>query len=184
MKKSDRAFIKKHHNHIEYKYLPQLVYGGIDGSITTFAVVAGVIGASLSSSIVLILGFANLFADGFSMATSDYFSIKSENDLYSKKKKKKSPLKNALATFLAFLVVGFIPLLSFVIAYLSRNESLIRNQFLYSVILTGFALFIVGWFKGYITQKHKLKSALETLVIGSIAAGLAFGVGYGLSMII
>src|SRR3989338_10464878 len=95
-----------HLKHFEYKYLPQFVYGGIDGSITTFAVVAGVIGASLSSSIVLILGFANLFADGFSMATSDYFSIKSENDLYSKNKKKKSPLKNAFATFLAFLVVG------------------------------------------------------------------------------
>ena len=63
------------------KYLPEFVYGGIDGSVTTFAVVSAVMGASLSSSIVLILGFANLFADGFSMAVSDYLSVKSENDL-------------------------------------------------------------------------------------------------------
>ena len=39
-------------------YLPSFVYGGIDGAVTTFAVVAGVVGASLSSAIVLILGFA------------------------------------------------------------------------------------------------------------------------------
>ena len=52
---------------LEKRYLPEFVYGGIDGAVTTFAVVAGVIGASLSPAIVLILGFANLFADGFSM---------------------------------------------------------------------------------------------------------------------
>jgi len=57
---------------VERKYLSEFVYGGTDGAVTTFAVVAGVMGASLSSAIVLILGFANLFADGFSMAVSDY----------------------------------------------------------------------------------------------------------------
>ena len=51
----------------ERKYLSEFVYGGIDGIVTTFAVVAGAVGASLSSGIILILGFANLFADGFSM---------------------------------------------------------------------------------------------------------------------
>lgn len=50
-----------------WKYLPEFVYGGIDGSVTTFAVVAGAIGASLSNSVILILGFANLFADGVSI---------------------------------------------------------------------------------------------------------------------
>ena len=60
------------------KHLSDFVYGGIDGAVTTFAIVAGVAGAGLSSSIVLILGFANLFADGFSMATSNYLSTKSK----------------------------------------------------------------------------------------------------------
>ncbi len=69
------------------KYLPDFVYGGIDGSVTTFAVVAGVTGASLSPTIVLILGFANLFADGFSMAVSNYLSTKSKKEYAEKIRK-------------------------------------------------------------------------------------------------
>ena len=68
----------------KHSYLPEFVYGGIDGTITTFAVVSGVVGASLSSAIILILGFANLFADGFSMAVSNYLSTQSRNDLEKK----------------------------------------------------------------------------------------------------
>jgi vacuolar iron transporter family protein len=59
-------------------YLRDWVYGGIDGAVTTFAVVAGVVGAELSSSIVLILGLANVVADGFSMAASNYSGTKTE----------------------------------------------------------------------------------------------------------
>ncbi|PIZ74770.1 hypothetical protein COY07_00195 [Candidatus Peregrinibacteria bacterium CG_4_10_14_0_2_um_filter_43_11] len=59
-----------------YNWLSDFVYGGIDGSVTTFAVIAGVQGAALPISIILILGFANLFADGFSMATGKYLSDK------------------------------------------------------------------------------------------------------------
>jgi len=55
------------------RYLADFVYGGTDGAITTFAIVAGAMGASLSAVVILILGFANLFADGFSMAASNYF---------------------------------------------------------------------------------------------------------------
>ncbi|MBZ0163076.1 MAG: VIT1/CCC1 transporter family protein [Notoacmeibacter sp.] len=61
-------------------YLRDFVYGGIDGSITTFAVVAGVMGAALSPAIVLILGMANLVADGFSMAASNYSGTKTVID--------------------------------------------------------------------------------------------------------
>ncbi len=68
------------HRQAQGKYVKSMVYGGLDGIITTFAVVAGVAGASLSSSIVLILGFANLIADGLSMAIGDYLSTKAENE--------------------------------------------------------------------------------------------------------
>ncbi len=64
------------------EYLKSAIYGGLDGIITTFAVVAGVAGASLSSGIVLILGFANLFADGLSMAIGDFLSTKSEQEYH------------------------------------------------------------------------------------------------------
>jgi len=54
-----------------------MVYGGLDGIVTTFVVVSGVAGAQLSSNINLIMGMANLFADGFSMAVGAYLSTKS-----------------------------------------------------------------------------------------------------------
>lgn len=59
-------------------YLRDWVYGGIDGSVTTFAVVTGVGGADLSTRIILILGIANLLADGFSMAASNYLGTRTE----------------------------------------------------------------------------------------------------------
>lgn len=61
-------------------YLRDLIYGGIDGSVTTFAIVTGVVGARLSPTVILILGFANLVADGFSMAASNYLGTKAEHD--------------------------------------------------------------------------------------------------------
>lgn len=62
-----------------HSYLRDWVYGAIDGTITTFSVVAGVMGAELSAGIVLILGVANLFADGFSMAVSNYLGTRAED---------------------------------------------------------------------------------------------------------
>ncbi len=85
--KDIQASIKAHH-HRQIKaeeqhssagqYIKSLIYGGLDGIITTFAVVAGVAGAALSPGVVLILGFANLIADGLSMAIGDYLSTKAE----------------------------------------------------------------------------------------------------------
>lgn len=63
-----------------HSYLRDWVYGGIDGAVTTFAVVSGVAGAQLGARVVLILGVANLVADGFSMAASNYVGTKTERD--------------------------------------------------------------------------------------------------------
>jgi VIT1/CCC1 family predicted Fe2+/Mn2+ transporter len=65
-------------------YLRERVYGGIDGTVTTFAIVAGVTGGDLSARVVLILGLANVIADGFSMAAGDYSSTKTENEEYAR----------------------------------------------------------------------------------------------------
>ena len=62
------------------RYLRSVTYGGLDGIITTFAVVAGVAGAGLTTDIILILGFANLFADGLSMAVGDFLSSRAEGE--------------------------------------------------------------------------------------------------------
>ncbi len=77
-----------HEHNPSGRYIKSFVYGGLDGIITTFAVVAGVAGASLSASVVLILGFANLAADGISMAFGDYLSTKAEKEYRSSEKKK------------------------------------------------------------------------------------------------
>ncbi len=167
---------------MERRYLPEFVYGGIDGSVTTFAVVSGVVGAALSSSVILILGFANLFADGFSMAISNYLSTKSRNEL--SKKPEKDEKKTAVATFFSFLSIGFVPLLSFVLAAITKNPALIQNQFIYSIILTAIAFIVVGWFKGEITKRNKIKSSFETLIIGGIASLLAFFAGKLISSLV
>ncbi len=74
--------IKKRVSQVEHSYVRDWIYGGIDGTITTFAVVSGVTGAELSPMIVLILGFANLIADGFSMAASNFLGTRAEQDDY------------------------------------------------------------------------------------------------------
>jgi VIT1/CCC1 family predicted Fe2+/Mn2+ transporter len=65
-------------------YLRDWVYGGIDGTVTTFAIMAGVVGAELSAGVVLILGIANLLADGFSMAAANYSGTRAEVEEYEK----------------------------------------------------------------------------------------------------
>jgi vacuolar iron transporter family protein len=64
----------------KHNYLRDWIYGGIDGSVTTFAIVTGVVGANLSPAVILILGFANLLADGFSMAASNFLATRAEHD--------------------------------------------------------------------------------------------------------
>lgn len=68
------------HQQAHGQYIKSAVFGGLDGIVTTFAVVAGVAGAQLTAGIVLIMGFANLVADGLSMAIGDYLSSKSEQE--------------------------------------------------------------------------------------------------------
>ena len=65
-------------------YLRDWIYGGIDGVVTTFAVVAGVVGADLPSRVVLVLGLANLVADGFAMAAGNYTGTQAERDDYDR----------------------------------------------------------------------------------------------------
>lgn len=71
-------------------YLKDFIYGAIDGTVTTFAIVSGVVGAELSSGVILILGFANLLADGFSMAVSNYLGTKAEEELKEKAREEES----------------------------------------------------------------------------------------------
>ena len=75
------------HGHQMGSFIHDIVYGGNDGIVTTFAVVAGTMGADLPHGIIVILGLANLLADGISMGTGSYLSLKSERDQYFRLRK-------------------------------------------------------------------------------------------------
>jgi vacuolar iron transporter family protein len=220
--------------------IEDFVYGATDGAVTTFAVVAGVIGASLSPSIILILGFANLFADGFSMSIGNYLGGKTHReyiqnqrgkeeweidnlteqeeqeirDIYkekgfkeeileeivriitSKRKvwvelgliedKNRSPRDTAITTFIAFNLIGMIPLVPFILLYISGFSSVSSTStaFLYSIIFTAIAFFLIGIIRGMVVRKSLIRTGLNTLTIGGIAASVAYVVGYLLSEII
>lgn len=154
-------------------YIRDIVLAANDGIVTTFAVVTGSLGASLSPNVIIILGFANLFADGISMSTSSYLGIKSEIEYEQNSGEKIKmgvrPMKNALITFISFVIAGFIPLLSYVFRF--------QNQVIISIIFVCISLILVGIFRGIVTGKNIVKTAIENLLIGGLATGSAFLVG-------
>lgn len=214
-------------------YLGEFVYGGIDGCVTTFAVVAGSVGAGLSSNVIIILGFANLLADGFSMSIGAYLSSRSRLDNYHKYRKqeylevedmpeaekeevreiykakgfegvmldkvvevitadknrwvnvmmkeehgmvaeKKSPLLIGAVTYLSFIAIGIIPLLIYVWDFWSTIR---MNLFLLSSLLTALGFIIIGMLKTFVNQTPVWKGILETLILGMVAAFVAYFVG-------
>ncbi len=215
-------------------YLRDFIYGAIDGAVTTFAVVSGVAGARLGSNIVVVLGAANLLADGFSMAVGNFLGLRAEwqhraqtrrterehvrrvpdgereevRQIFEAKGFTGADLERAVeiitaeeerwvetmlrdehglahappvpgraagATFVAFIAVGFIPLLPFVwnVVGLSRWD----QPFLWSTVLTGAAFFVVGLGKGLVVGVGWLRSGIETLAVGGVAAAMAYGIG-------
>jgi len=161
-----------------FPYLKEFVYGGIDGCVTTFAVVAGATGAGFNSGIIIVLGFANLIADGFSMSVGNYLSVKSEiasGKNWTQNPNARSPFQTAGATFISFIIMGFIPLLVYVLNYLIA----IKAAWLFPVSggLTMFAFLFIGFLRSHVTNTSRFKSIAETLFLGGIAAFLAYFVG-------
>lgn len=174
-----------HHTTTARIYLKDFVYGAIDGTVTTFAVVAGVAGASLSTRIVLILGVANLIADGFSMAVSNYLGTKAEDDLSrttgeDRAETTKTAMKAGTATFVAFVLVGAIPLLPYgaPVLGLTGDSRGTDAVFWMSVGATALAFAVIGALKSKIAGTRVAVGAFETVAIGGAAAVLAFVVGY------
>lgn len=154
-------------------YLGDLVYGANDGIITTFAVVAGVAGASLSPRVVLILGFANLLADGFSMGASNFLAIRSDEaarQAAGKAAREPFPIRHSTATFLSFVLAGAVPLVSYV--FLAGDAA-----FAPAVALTLVTLFVVGAARTLVTNVRWWVGGLEMLAVGAAAAGLAYAIG-------
>ena len=216
------------------QYLGEMVYGGLDGIITTFAVVSGVAGAQLGTPVILILGLANLLADGFSMATGAYLSTKSEHEYYRKEWEREAyevkhfpdgeraelqevyvsrgytdeeaqqlvdiqsrqperwvkammidelgmmedesnPLINGLVTFGSFVIAGAVPLAVYLIGLAFPISP--DMAFPISIASSGLALFALGATKVLVTKLNPIRSGLEMLAVGGLAAGVAYVVG-------
>lgn len=212
-------------------YLPDAILGGIDGCVTTLAVVASVAGAGLPGMVALVLGLASLVADAFSMGVSNYQAVKSNEDarrrfreqenrhvavdpagereeiraIFEAKGFRGEALENivdtitgdrrlwvntmlmeehglpltgpsagraGMATFATFVLVGFIPLMPFLIPALSGNQ-----YFAVTAAITAVALFGIGYAKGVILDMTRWRAGLETLLMGGGAAFVAFLVG-------
>lgn len=208
------------------------VLGGIDGCITTFAVISGSVGAGFPSSVAVILGFANLFSDGFSMAISNYESSKTEQEFIEGIKKSEErhideipegereevrqifrakgfngellekvvetitadkrvwlevmiseehglsktapkPSTSAGVTFLAFVSVGAVPLIPYIVSSLEMNQ-----QFSISAFLAGTMFFLIGILKSFALEKPVFLSGIRTLLTGGTAAALAYFTAY------
>ena len=209
-------------------YLKDMIYGAIDGTVTTFAIVAGVEGAGLSHTVIIALGIANILADGFSMAASNYSGTKAElddrkriiqieerhikhhkdgeleelrqilalrglegdvlsqateaisqnkekwialmlTDEYGLARDEPRPLRAAFATFAAFLLAGSIPLLPFVLG--------MDDAFKISTFATLMTFFLIGTGKSRWSLSKWWWSGAETLMIGALAALIAYFVG-------
>ena len=155
-------------------YIRDLVYGANDGIITTFAVVSGVAGGQLSQLAVLVVGAANLAADGVSMGVGNYLAIRADEQAREADglpELERHPWKHGLATLLAFVVAGSIPLVPYVLRA-SANDRL-----LFSTTATFATLYFLGAARAVITRERWWRSGLETLVLGAVVAGAAYGAG-------
>lgn len=163
-------------------YIGDLVLGANDGIITSFAVISGAAGAGLSAFVVIVLGLANLVADGISMGLSNYLSLRStkeaELNIGINESRLDHPSRHGLATGLAFAFAGALPLTPY---FFGVPQNL---QFSVAIIATALSLFAVGALRTLVTGRHWLRSGFEMLFVGGIAALAAYSVGAGAKILL
>ena len=159
-------------------YVGDLVYGANDGILTTFAVVAGVTGGALSATTVIVVGMANLVADGLSMGVGNYLGIRARESALERQgrpQEEAQPARHGLATFLAFVVSGFVPL----VPYLVPGAG---DEFIPAACLAFGALFGVGAARSLVTASRWWMSGLEVLGLGVLVAVVAYATGAGIAL--
>jgi VIT1/CCC1 family predicted Fe2+/Mn2+ transporter len=162
-------------------YIRELIYGANDGIITTFAVVAGVAGGGLSLHAVLIVGAANLLADGLSMGVGNYLAIRAHESVLEvevRPQEEAFPWRHGLATFVAFVAAGCMPLFPYMI------PTLTVDRFASSVVVTMLSLFTVGALRAIISNVTWWRAGLEMFVLGMIVAAVAFASGAAVAAIV
>jgi VIT1/CCC1 family predicted Fe2+/Mn2+ transporter len=155
-------------------YIRDLVYGANDGIITTFAVVAGVAGGSLSAAAVLIVGAANLAADGVAMGVGNLLAIRANESALAADglpEQEAYPWKHGFATLAAFVTAGVVPLLPYIVPI--ADVARLR----WSTLLTMASLFGVGVARAAVTRDRWWKTGTEMLLLGGLVAIAAYAAG-------
>jgi VIT1/CCC1 family predicted Fe2+/Mn2+ transporter len=158
-------------------YLPNLIYGANDGIVTTLVVISGVAGAALSPNVVLVLGLANLFADGFSMGTSNVLAARSTATA-RRRPTLRDASRQGSATFAAFVLAGLAPLCGYLLA---TSE---QTRFLTAGGIAAVALFGIGAGRSAFSDRSWLTGGTEMLALGTIASAVAYGVGAAAAKIV
>jgi len=159
-------------------YVGDLVYGANDGILTTFAVVAGVTGGALSATTVIVVGVANLVADGLSMGVGNYLGIRARESALERQgrpQEEAQPARHGLATFLAFVVAGSVPL----VPYLVPGAG---HEFISAAGLAFGALLGVSAARSLVTASRWWTSGLEMLGLGALVAVVAYATGAGIAL--
>jgi len=161
---------------IAKKHVRGVVFGGMDGILTTFALLAAVEGSKqTSSTLTLVIGVSTVLADALSMGAGEYLSAKAEDELQGPGgEDEPGPLEKGLAMFLAFTLFGSLPLIGSVISTsLSRSVSA-SSSFTLSVSITGITLFALGAIKSQFGAGVWWQAGAEVAGIGGAAATVAY----------
>lgn len=163
---------------IIHKYLPEFVYGSVDGVVTTVAIITGAVGAGLSSPIIFILGLANVLADGWSMGSSEYLSSISEAQMNgdNHETREKSPINKALVTFVSFVAIGLLPIIPFLFSVLIPG--FIGIDIYVSIIAALCSFVLIGYIGARVANVSRTRNIIRTVIVGTIAALISFVVGY------
>jgi VIT1/CCC1 family predicted Fe2+/Mn2+ transporter len=154
-------------------YIRDLVYGANDGIITTFAVVAGVAGGSLSHAAVLVIGAANLAADGVAMGVGNLLAIRAHESARAADnlpEEEAYPWKHGAATLVAFIGAGSLPLVPYLLPMTEGHLG-------WSAAFAMASLFGVGLARAALTHERWWRSGLEMLGLGGVVAIAAYAAG-------
>ncbi len=216
----------------KHSYLGDFILGSVDGAVTTFAIVAGAAGAGLSSGVAIVLGLANVLADGLSMAAGNFLKARADSQTVERFRVMEErhideipdgereeirqifagkgfdgemleeivrvvtqdrkqwvdtmlteewglpletprPIVSALVTFVAFIVAGMVPLAP-LFFFLESNA---QQSFTLASSMTGATFFLIGVVRGRVTERNAWLAGVETLLLGGMAAAVAYAVG-------
>jgi VIT1/CCC1 family predicted Fe2+/Mn2+ transporter len=155
-----------------------IIFGGLDGILTTFAIMAASIGARQSATTTIVIGVSTLLADALSMAGGEYLSAKAEQECLAPRARlvagEPSPLAKGSAMFVAFLLFGAIPLLGFILSNsLARYLPGVQHDVVTGAV-TVLALFGLGAVKSQFGKMPWWRSGGEVVLVGGAAASVAY----------